>query len=150
MGPGEPASRLSRGALGSRALLAAGAVVAAVATAGSLWFSLGLGLVPCELCWYQRVLMYPLVVVLGVAALENRPGVWRTVLPLALPGLAVAAYHSYLQATTIACGVGSGGCAVVQWRAPLVGLSIPNLSLVAFLLVTAILGLLLGRERAVL
>jgi disulfide bond formation protein DsbB len=141
----EPVSRLRGGALDSRVLLAAATVVAAVATAGSLWFSLGLGLVPCELCWYQRILMYPLVVVLGVAALEDRAGVWRTVLPLALPGLAVAAYHSYLQATTVACGL--GGCATVQWRAPLVGLSIPNLSLVAFLLVTGLLGLLLGRER---
>jgi disulfide bond formation protein DsbB len=135
---------------GTRALLALATLVAAVATAGSLWFSLGLGLVPCELCWYQRIPMYPLVVVLGVAALEDRAGVWRTVLPLALPGLAVAAYHSYLQATTVACGFGAGGCAAVQWRAPVVGLTIPNLSLLAFLLVTGLAGLVLARERGVL
>jgi disulfide bond formation protein DsbB len=121
-----------------RTLLALTTVVAAVATAGSLYFSLGLGLVPCELCWYQRILMYPLVVVLGVAAVEDRPGVWRTVLPLSIGGLAVSAYHSYLQAASVACGIGAGGCAVVQWRAPLVGLSIPNLSLAAFLLVTVV------------
>ena len=41
--------------------------VAAVSTAGSFWFSEVGGFVPCEFCWYQRILMYPLVVVLGVA-----------------------------------------------------------------------------------
>ena len=46
--------------------------VAAVATAGSLWFSEVGGFVPCEYCWYQRILMYPLVVVFGVEAW--RPG----------------------------------------------------------------------------
>ena len=126
-----------------RALLVAGTLVAGVATLGSLWFSLGLGLVPCELCWYQRILMYPLVVVLGVAAFENRAAVWLTTLPLSVGGLAVAAYHSYLQAVTVTCGFGS--CAAVQWRAPLVGLSIPNLSLVAFLLLTAV-GVVLARR----
>jgi disulfide bond formation protein DsbB len=135
---------------GARALLALATLVAAVATAGSLWFSLGLGLVPCELCWYQRILMYPLVVVLGVAAAEARPGVWRTAFPLAVPGLALAAYHSYLQATTVACGLGGGGCAAVQWRAPVVGLAIPNLSLVAFALVVVLVGTVAGRERGLL
>ena len=120
----------------ARPWLAGATFVAAVATAGSLWFSLGLGLVPCELCWYQRILMYPLVVVLGVAALERRPGVWRTVVPLSTLGTLVAAYHSYLQVTTTSCGF-DGACAAVQWRLPLLGLSIPNLSLVAFLLITA-------------
>lgn len=137
-----------RGLAAPRPLLAGATAIAGVATAGSLWFSLGLGLVPCELCWYQRILMYPLVVVLGVAALERRPGVWRTALPLALPGLGLAAYHSYLQASTVACGLGTGGCAAVQWRAPVVGLTIPNLSLLAFALVTACLGVVLARERA--
>jgi len=128
-----------------RALLLGGLLVSSVATVGSLWFSLGLGLVPCELCWYQRILMYPLVVVLGVASFEDRAGAWLTALPLSVGGLAVATYHSYLQATSTACGFGAGGCAVVQWRAPLVGLSIPNLSLVAFLLLTGV-GVALARR----
>lgn len=67
-------------------LLAAGGLVALVATAGSLYVSEAMGLVPCELCWYQRVLMYPLVVVFGVALVERRPGVSRTVLPLSTLG----------------------------------------------------------------
>lgn len=119
---------------GTRLWLAGGTVVATVATAGSLWFSLGLGLVPCELCWYQRILMYPLVVILGVATLEGRPRVWRTVLPLGVLGSGLAAYHSVLQVTTNSCSF-TGACATVQWQAPVLGLSIPNLSLLGFLFV---------------
>ena len=133
-----------------RTLLAALTLVASVATAGSLYFSLGLGLVPCELCWYQRILMYPLVVVGGVAAVERRVGVWRTVLPLSLGGLAVAAYHVDLQVTPSAggsCEIG-GGCTAIQY--PMFGglLTIPRLSLVAFLLVTVLALVLVRVTRA--
>jgi disulfide bond formation protein DsbB len=119
---------------GTQLWLAGGTLVAMVATAGSLWFSLGLGLIPCELCWYQRILMYPLVAVLGIAMIEDRPAVWRTALPLAIPGGGIAAYHSVLQVTTTSCSF-SGSCALVQWQAPVVGFSIPNLSLLGFLFV---------------
>ena len=82
----------------------------------------------------------PLVVILGVAAFETRSKVWRTVVPLSLLGTAIAAYHSVLQLTTTSCTF-SGSCAVVQWRLPVLGMSIPNLSLTAFLLITiAVIG----------
>lgn len=118
--------------------LAGGTVVATLATVGSLWFSLGLGLVPCRLCWYQRILMYPLVVILGVATVEHRPAVYRTALPLALVGLCLAAYHSYLQSTVTTCTPG-GPCAAIQWQSPVLELAIPNLSLIAFGLLTILL-----------
>jgi len=124
-----------RGGIADRQLLGVATLVAIVSTAGSLWFSLGLGLVPCELCWYQRILMYPLVVVTGIAALEDRPAVWKTALPLAVLGGAIAAYHSYLQATVDSCTL-TGPCASVQWQAPVLGLTIPNLALAGFVLVT--------------
>ncbi|ELZ94244.1 disulfide bond formation protein DsbB [Haloferax mucosum ATCC BAA-1512] len=122
----------------TRAMLAAGTLVALAATAGSLYFSLGLGLTPCDLCWYQRILMYPLVVVLGVAALEDRSGVWKTVLPLSLGGVTLAGYHTYLQvAPGATCTVG-GPCTSIQY--PMLGglLTIPRLSLVAFSLVAVL------------
>ena len=120
------------------AALAATTVVAVVATAGSLYLSLGLGLVPCDLCWYQRILMYPLVVVLGVAAWEDRVAVWRTAALLAVPGAGIATYHSYLQRTTTTCTF-SGPCASIQYT---VGpLTIPNLALLAFVLVLGALAL---------
>ncbi|GAA0719810.1 disulfide bond formation protein DsbB [Halorubrum trapanicum] len=127
------------------AWLSAATVVATVATAGSLWFSLGLGLTPCDLCWYQRIAMYPLVVVLGVATVEERPAVRRTALPLVAIGLSLAAYHSYLQATMGQCSLG-GPCATVLWRSPVFGLTIPNLSFVAFGLLAV---LLVGMRRRV-
>ncbi|MFB6138528.1 MAG: disulfide bond formation protein B [Halobacteriaceae archaeon] len=131
-----------------RWLLAAATLVAAVATAGSLALSLGLGLVPCRLCWYQRILMYPLVVVFGVALLEGRVRVYRTALPLAAPGLAVAAYHSWLQyrAATrsgpVTCGF--GGCSAVQYR--VLGLTVPNLAAIAFALLVGVSLLCLLRD----
>lgn len=131
----------------SRPLLLGTTIVASVATAGSLFFSLGLGLVPCELCWYQRIFMYPLVVVLGVAALDDNDHVWRTGLPLSALGTSVAAYHSYLQvnpAIGAVCGV-DGGCTAVLY--PMAGglLTIPRLSLVAFLCITIALVVLWRR-----
>jgi disulfide bond formation protein DsbB len=124
----------------TRTLLGLGTLVAGVGTVGSLYFSLGLGLVPCELCWYQRILLYPLVVVLGVATLEDRPGVARTVLPLSLLGLGVATYHVILQVRPSVggtCSVG-GGCSSILY--PMLDglLTIPRLSLIAFVLVTAL------------
>ncbi|MFC6824815.1 disulfide bond formation protein B [Halopelagius fulvigenes] len=134
----------------TRAVLGGATTVAAVATAGSLYFSLGLGLVPCDLCWYQRILMYPLVVVLGVAAVERRSEVYRTVLPLSGLGTVVAAYHVYLQVAPGGgtCSLG-GGCASIQY-AMLGGLlTIPRLSLIAFVLITGLVATLaFAREDA--
>ena len=133
----------------ARPVLAATTLVAAAATIGSLYFSLGLGLVPCELCWSQRIFMYPLVVVLGVATVERRPGAWRTGLLLSVPGAAVAAYHVALQVSPSiggTCSVG-GGCSAILY--PMLGglLTIPRLSLIAFVLVSAGLALL-ATDRA--
>ena len=114
--------------------LAAATLVAIVATTWSLYLSLGLGLVPCELCWYQRILMYPLTVILGVAALENRPGVYRTALPLSVLGAGVAAYHTWFQVTADSATCSVGSCGVVQYQ--VLGLTVPNLSLIAFVLVS--------------
>lgn len=117
-------------------LLAGAWVVAAVATVGSLNYQYGLGLFPCELCWYQRILMYPLVVVLGYGALTDQADAYRLVLPLSLPGIGVAAYHSYLQTTpTLRCSF--AGCGRVQFRF-LGTLTIPNQALLAFVLISAV------------
>lgn len=119
-------------------MLAGCTLVALVATAGSLYFSEVANFAPCDLCWYQRILMYPLVVVLGVAAYEGRSGVWKTGLPLSVLGTGVAAYHTYIQLSPAGavteCVIGVG-CTSVYWE---VGpFTIPRLSLLAFVLVTA-------------
>ena len=129
-----------------RRLLAGCTLVAIVATAGSLYFSEIAGLSPCPLCWYQRILMYPLVVILGVATLEDRAAVWKTGLPLSGLGIGVSAYHTVLQLTpTVQCSVGIG-CGTIQWQG--VGVfTIPRLALLAFVLISAGLGVLAVTER---
>ncbi|WP_338727795.1 disulfide bond formation protein B [Haladaptatus sp. DJG-WS-42] len=122
-------------------LLAAATAVATIATLGSLYLSLGLGLIPCELCWYQRILMYPLVVILGVSTLESRVEAFKMVLPLSVLGLGVAAYHSYIQLVpdfTAGCSFGPGatGCTSVQFKVAV--FTVPNLSLIAFILITGL------------
>lgn len=85
--------------LGARTAGVLGAAwgIALIATLGSLYFSEGLGLEPCKLCWFQRIAMYPLVVVLGVALLRRDASVWKTALPLAVIGATVSAYHVAVQ-----------------------------------------------------
>ncbi len=72
-------------------------VVALIATSGSLYFSDVRGLLPCLLCWYQRIAMYPLVLVLVVGLLRGDSDVWRFALPLPIVGLAISTYHVALQ-----------------------------------------------------
>jgi disulfide bond formation protein DsbB len=73
------------------------AVVAVGAMAGSLYFSESAGYVPCELCWYQRIAMYPTAVITLIAAVTGDRRIWRYVIPLSAAGLVVALYHVQLQ-----------------------------------------------------
>ena len=68
-------------------------IVATVTTLGSLYYSEHAGFVPCELCWYQRIVMYPLVIVLGVAWLRRDAQVWMTVLVFVVIGAPLSLYH---------------------------------------------------------
>jgi disulfide bond formation protein DsbB len=68
-------------------------IVATVTTLGSLYYSEHAGFVPCELCWYQRIVMYPLVIVLGVAALRRDRAVWITTLVFVVIGAPLSLYH---------------------------------------------------------
>ena len=78
-------------------LLPLALATAAVATAGSLYYSEVAGYPPCEMCWYQRICMYALVPVLAVAvARRDRWGGWYG-LPPALAGLGLSVYHYQLQ-----------------------------------------------------
>ncbi len=71
-------------------------LIAVVSMAGSLYFSEVAHLLPCVLCWYQRIAMYPLVAILGVAIYFKDTKAYRYVFPLALIGLAIATYHVIL------------------------------------------------------
>jgi len=76
-----------------------GWVVAAVTMAGSLYYSIGPPqYVPCELCWYQRICLYPMAVIMLVAALRRDRMVWMYVSPQLVIGACIAIYHTQLQA----------------------------------------------------
>lgn len=116
-------------------------LVATVATAGSLYYSEVAHFVPCTLCWYQRIAMYPLTIVLGVAVLRHDAAVWRYALGLTVPGALIGAYHYQLQRfptqASVACDV-SSPCSLT-WVWELSYVSIPLMALTAFVLVTALL-----------
>lgn len=78
----------------SWALLFSCWLLASLATAGSLFFSSVMELPPCVLCWYQRIALFPLVVLLPVGLFPFDPRAVRYALPLAGGGWLVAAYHN--------------------------------------------------------
>jgi len=93
----------------------AGAFLVAIsALLGSLFFSEVLKWLPCDLCWYQRVFMYPQVVLLGIALYKNDTGVKKYCVALSIIGIAIAIYHFFLQMypTTLPCTAGAVSCAI--------------------------------------
>ncbi|MGI8748488.1 MAG: disulfide oxidoreductase [Deinococcus sp.] len=125
-------------------------VVALTATLGSLYFSEVRGFLPCVLCWYQRTMMYPLVLVLGVAAFRNDLSARYTALPLAVIGWLVALYHVLEERGVVqtlkSCTVGVP-CST-RWINVFGFITIPLLSLTAFTLILLLLAW--RRERTVL
>lgn len=120
--------------------------VALLATAGSLYFSEVAGFTPCTLCWYQRIAMYPLVVVLAIgAARRERAAAWYGG-ALAGIGALIAAYHVALEwvpsLDTGACDA-TTPCTLVWFR--VFGfISLPTLALTAFLLILSLLAVRLS------
>ena len=72
-------------------------IVALVTTAGSLYYSKVQGYIPCELCWYQRIVLYPWSVILGIAAWRRDSSIRVYAVPVLCIGLVISAYHSFIQ-----------------------------------------------------
>ena len=113
--------------------------IAATATAGSLLLSEVAGYLPCTLCWYQRIAMYPLVVILGVAIARGDRQVWRTVLPLTAIGSAVAVWHILIENNPEWGGPcdDAAPCTII-WVEELGFLTLPTMALIAFVAVTVL------------
>jgi disulfide bond formation protein DsbB len=125
-------------------------VVALAATLGALFVGEVMGQVPCVLCWYQRIAMMPLAVVLGIAAFRADWGVRVYALPLAIVGLAVAAFHALLYAGIVPeaiepCGAGPS-CASAEMTI-FGGLPLPYLSFGAFAVIILLLVCRFDRKR---
>jgi disulfide bond formation protein DsbB len=120
-------------------------VVAAIATGGSLFFSKIAHFVPCELCWYQRICMYPLSIVTLLAAIAGDFRVARYLLPLPIVGAGVSVYHLLVENGVVgqstACLVSApGGCAT-KWINEFGYVTIPTLALTGFILLIELLSL---------
>ena len=122
--------------------------VALAATAGSLFFSEVMELPPCVLCWYQRIAMYPLIVIIAAGIIMKDARMKFYALPLCLAGLAVAVYHNLLYYGIIPesitpCTQGiSCTSRQIEW---LGFITIPLMALTAFIMIAV--GLLVYRTK---
>jgi disulfide bond formation protein DsbB len=125
-------------------------ITALVATIGSLYFSEVRHYIPCTLCWYQRILMYPLAIILGIAFYRNDKGIYRYTLPIAIIGLIVSGYHMLLQkipylqkfemcTTGVPCSKD-----YINWYG---FITIPMLAFIAFTIITICLIILAKTKR---
>lgn len=111
-------------------------IVASGAVLGSLFFSEIALLVPCQLCWWQRIFMYPIAIISLVALVRNDKKAVFYILPLALIGGGIATYHYIMQLfpTLIECSEEVAKCSTVQF-AELGYITIPLMSLTTFMLI---------------
>ena len=123
-------------------------LIAATSALGALFFSEVMGLPPCVLCWYQRIFMFPLVLLLPVGLFPFDPRIVRYALPLSALGGSIALFHVLLTwglipenvkpcSQGVPCGVNQ-----IEWFG---FISIPLLSLAGFAVITALL--LVARRR---
>ena len=117
-------------------------VVAVVATLGSLYLSEVANFIPCRLCWYQRIAMYPLPVLLGIGWWRRDAGVRRYAVPLALIGLAISTYHVLVE--RFPSLEGSSVCEIanpctIRWVERFGFVTIPAMALAAFAFISGLL-----------
>jgi disulfide bond formation protein DsbB len=115
-----------------------GFIIALIATLGSLFFSEFAGYNPCKLCWFQRIFMYPLVLLYGVAILRKDRWMGVYGFLMSIIGAAIAGYHYLAQ-----LGIAETSCEVVGYSSACSEfftltfgyVTIPMMALVAFLLI---------------
>lgn len=109
-----------------------------VAMFGSLYFSEVKNFIPCDLCWYQRILMYPLTVILGIAVIKKDYRIALYTMVLSGIGACISAYHYLLQKVTFftetapSCGRIPCTGQYINW---LGFITIPMLALIAFIII---------------
>jgi disulfide bond formation protein DsbB len=117
-------------------------LIACISALGSLFFSEVMGFAPCVLCWYQRICMYPLVLILPAGLFPFDRNIVRYAAPLSVLGALIAVFHllligGYIPESIKPCVRGIPCSEVqVQWFG---FVTIPLLSAVSFLLITALL-----------
>jgi disulfide bond formation protein DsbB len=119
-------------------------LVSIVSLCGSLYFSEVMRFEPCKLCWFQRICMYPLAILLGIASYRNDRGIIPYARTLSVIGMCISLFH-YLEqkvpgfAEVLPCttGIPCNG-QYINW---LGFITIPFLALIGFLLITIFLSI---------
>ena len=115
--------------------------IAFVSTLGALFIGEVMGQMPCVTCWYQRIAMFPIVVILGIGLFRDDESAWVYAMPFALAGGAIALWHSLLYAEILSkqivpCTPSGPSCAGAD-QLLFEKFPIPYLSLLAFVLILA-------------
>ena len=118
-------------------------IIAAVAMAGSLYFSESANFTPCRLCWFQRIAMYPLALLLLIAALRRDDTIRPYAISLASVGGAISAYHYLIEWRP---SLDAGSCDVtapctVPWFREFGFISLPLMALCGFAAIISLLTL---------
>jgi len=140
------------GSASNNGLLAYAAwALALLSTAGSLFFSEVMDLPPCVLCWYQRIAMYPLVLIIGIG-IALKDAKWKLyALPLALIGLAVSVYHNLIyygfipESLTPCTEVVSCSERQIEWFG---FITIPLMGMMSFLLISVLIALYRPKQKS--
>lgn len=124
-------------------------LVALVSTSGSLIYSEVIGFIPCKLCWFQRIAMYPMVAVLLVGAVRREAAAKYYALPLSVVGFGISVWHYLIQTFP---GLETGACDLANpCSAKYVNvfgfISIPFMAGAGFLLISVLLAFYLGGTR---
>ncbi|MFY0546261.1 disulfide oxidoreductase [Brevibacillus sp. H7] len=125
-------------------------VISLIAFGGSLYFSEVMKFIPCELCWYQRIFMYPLVILLGVAYAKKDFSMSRYAVILSVIGGSISLYHYLIQKVPAlhewgsACGIIPCNTDYINW---LGFITIPFLALVAFILIAGLQVFIWKKEK---
>ena len=123
-------------------------LVATASTLGSIFFSYVMEFAPCVLCWYQRICLFPLVIILAIGLFPFDNSVVKYALPLAIAGWFTALYHNLLYSGIIPEGIQpcSQGVSCTEEYIDLFGfLTIPMLSLLSFSIIITLLIILQRR-----
>ena len=93
-------------------------LISLVATLGSLFYSQIAGFTPCELCWLQRIFMYPLVILLGLALIKKDSHITDYALSLSVIGGLISLYHNYMyyynSGLNVFCILGGKGTSCIK------------------------------------
>lgn len=71
-------------------------IFSTVATLGSLFYSNIIGFIPCNLCWFQRIFMYPIVIICLVAIIKKQKDYLDYIIPLSVIGFLISLWHNYI------------------------------------------------------